>query len=211
MDYENGSFVKKKNNFSMVSNYILRDNTISLKAKGLYSLIQSYITIDDFILYKKFLQSRCNEGAKAFESAWQELKKSGYLIQHKNRDGNKYFYYTYELIDNPRNLRAGFLYVMKNMGKYKIGRCNEKAKRLGEFTHLPEKPEYIIFEYVYDNVIVERELHKMFSDKRLRDGKCEWFELSEDDLEKIRLFVYDKRIEIPDRVNIDYFRNIIGD
>jgi hypothetical protein len=47
---ENGSFRKKKTYFSQVSNEALRDNTLSLKAKGLYALIQSYITIENFTL-----------------------------------------------------------------------------------------------------------------------------------------------------------------
>ena len=62
MDEKNGRFRKKRSNFSIVSNEIIRDSTISLKAKGLYALIQSYITLDGFILYKRFLQSKCREG-----------------------------------------------------------------------------------------------------------------------------------------------------
>lgn len=97
---ESGRFRKKKVNFSMVSNQIIRNAEISLKAKGLYALIQSYITIEDFTLYKGFLQSRCCEGKKAFESAWTELKKSGYLVQYRMQDEEtKQFYWEYELLD----------------------------------------------------------------------------------------------------------------
>ena len=49
-----GTFRKKKIYFSQVSNEALRDENLSLKAKGLYALIQSYITIENFILYKDF-------------------------------------------------------------------------------------------------------------------------------------------------------------
>lgn len=100
MDEKGGRFRKKKVNFSMVSNCIIRDADISLKAKGLYALIQSYITIENFTLYKGFLQSKCREGKKAFESAWQELKKSGYLVQYRMQDEEtKQFYWEYELLD----------------------------------------------------------------------------------------------------------------
>ena len=75
-----GKFRKKKSNFSMISNEIIRDDTVSLKAKGLYALIQSYITLEDFSLYKGFLLSKCKEGKKAFDAAWKELKDAG-LIQ----------------------------------------------------------------------------------------------------------------------------------
>ena len=211
MNNKNGAFLNtKKGNFSIVSNYLLRDKNISLKAKGLYCLIQSYITLDGFILYKSFLKSKCNEGTKAFESAWSELKQSGYLIQHKNRDGNKCFYYTYELIEDPKGLRQGFVYVMENMGVYKIGRCNEKAKRIGEYTHLPDEPLYHVFEYVYDNVIVEKELHNMFKNKRRRNGDCEWFNLTNDDIEIIKNYIIEKKVDMPSRINVEKLIEIAG-
>ncbi|EJO5349326.1 DnaD domain protein [Clostridium botulinum] len=107
MKEKNGRFKKKKVYFTQVSNSALRDNTISLKAKGLYSLIQSYITMEDFTLYKNYLKKQCKEGEKAFESAWKELKDNGYLIQYRFQDNtidenNKKkmtFYYEYELLD----------------------------------------------------------------------------------------------------------------
>lgn len=101
MDNNGGRFRKKRVNFSMVSNRILRDETISLKAKGLYALIQSYITLDDFILYKNFLQKKCCEGKKSFETAWKELKDTGYLLQYRMKDEKNHFYYEYELLDEP--------------------------------------------------------------------------------------------------------------
>ena len=100
MTGENGRFIRKKVNYSMVSNVILRDPTISLRAKGLYSLIQSYITMDNFTLFKSFLERNCIEGERAFDSAWKELKEKGYLKQYKSRSG-KGFVYEYELLDVP--------------------------------------------------------------------------------------------------------------
>ena len=47
-----GYFRKKKINFTMVSNSALDDDTLSLKAQGLYAKIQRYITIEGFKLYK---------------------------------------------------------------------------------------------------------------------------------------------------------------
>lgn len=101
MNNKNGSFKSKRVYFSQVSNTALRDNKLSLKAKGLYALIQSYITIENFTLYKNTLKKNCPEGNKAFENAWKELKDKGYLIQerHQNEDGT--FYYLYELLDVP--------------------------------------------------------------------------------------------------------------
>lgn len=100
-EYSGGKFRKKKVNFSMISNEIIRDDTVSLKSKGLYALIQSYITMDDFTLYKGFLMSKCPEGRRSFDSAWNQLKQSGYLIQYRMKDEKNHFYYEYELLDVP--------------------------------------------------------------------------------------------------------------
>lgn len=94
-----GAFRKKKTYFSQVSNFALRDEKLSLKAKGLYSLIQSYITIEGFTLYKNTLKKDCSEGSTAFENAWNELKKVGYLKQFRSKTPEGYFTYEYDLID----------------------------------------------------------------------------------------------------------------
>ena len=99
---QNGTFKKKRIYFSQVSNTALRDPKLSLKAKGLYALIQSYITIEDFVLYKNTLKRNCPEGEKAFENTWKELKDSGYLLQEKHRN-NGQFFYEYELLDAPHH------------------------------------------------------------------------------------------------------------
>lgn len=98
-----GRFRKKKTYYSQVSNHALRDDFISLKAKGLYSLIQSYITLEDFILYKTTLLKQCKEGKKAFNSSWKELKDAGYLKQYKMKNDKGSFYYEYELLDKKEN------------------------------------------------------------------------------------------------------------
>lgn len=99
----NGKFRTKKVYFSQVSNVALRDNTLTLKAKGLYALIQSYITIENFVLYKRTLMNQCTEGEKSFESTWKELKDKGYLIQYKEQGADGKFYYEYDLLDQPQN------------------------------------------------------------------------------------------------------------
>lgn len=96
---ENGRFRKRKVTFAQVSNIALRDPNLSLKAKGLYSIIQSYITMEDFILYKSYLMKLSTDKETSFKSAWQELKNLGYLVQYKLQDDKGFFYYEYELLD----------------------------------------------------------------------------------------------------------------
>ena len=99
-----GAFRKKKTSFAQVSNIALRDETLSLKAKGLLALIESYLSLDNFTLYKQFLINKSKDGETAFRGAWKELKDKGYLIQYKLKDEEtKQFYYEYEICDNPHN------------------------------------------------------------------------------------------------------------
>jgi hypothetical protein len=101
---KNGKFKHKKNKFAQVSNVAIRDKNLSLRAKGLYSLIQSYITIEGFTLYKKMLNNQSIEGRDSFNKAWNELKDNGYLIVTESRC-NGAFCYEYELVDEPENHR----------------------------------------------------------------------------------------------------------
>lgn len=97
-----GAFRKKKTSFAQVSNVALRDENLSLKAKGLLSLIESYINLENFILYKQFLINKSKDGETSFRGAWKELKDNGYLVQYKLQDKEtKQFYYEYEICDNP--------------------------------------------------------------------------------------------------------------
>jgi hypothetical protein len=94
-----GTFRTKQIPFTQVPNTIIRDKNVSLKAKGLYQLIQSYITIPNFTLTKSYLMKQCVEGEDAFTTAWQELKKAGYLKQYKQKNIEGIFIYEYDLLD----------------------------------------------------------------------------------------------------------------
>lgn len=95
----NGKFRSKKISFAQVSTAALRDPKLSLKAKGLYSLIQAYISIPNFVLYKNFLMKQCIEKESAFGTTWKELKERGYLVQYRLQNENGTFYYEYDLLD----------------------------------------------------------------------------------------------------------------
>lgn len=96
---QDGKF-KKKTPFASVSIIALRDKTLSAQAKGLYAIIQSYITLEDFTLYKSFLLEQSTNGLRSFNTMWNELKEKGYLKQYRIRT-EKGFRYEYELLDEP--------------------------------------------------------------------------------------------------------------
>lgn len=105
MEKETGRFRTKKRNFTQISNYILQDDTVTLKAKGLYAMIEYYLSIPNFTLYKSFLLKKMKEGEATLKSSWKELKDKGYLIQYRIQTQNG-FVYEYELLDIPENKKS---------------------------------------------------------------------------------------------------------
>lgn len=138
---QSGAFRKKRTYFSQVSNAALRDNSLSLKAKGLYSLIQSYITIEDFTLYKNTLKKQCIEGEKAFEATWKELKDAGYLIQYRLQDDKGCYFYEYDLLDQADKALADETHSKQNRKTQSEKNHTPKKEGMAKKskTHTPEK------------------------------------------------------------------------
>ena len=95
-------FFRSKKGFTVVQNEITKDSTISLKAKGMYLVIQAHITMPDKKWTKDDFMRLTREGRKAFDSAWQELKDTGYLKVHIMADGGRW-HTEYELLDEPES------------------------------------------------------------------------------------------------------------
>lgn len=93
-------FFRSKKGFTVVQNEITKDANISLKAKGLYLVIQAYISMPDRKWTKEDFMRLAKEGKKAFDSAWKELKESGYLKVHIMSDNGRWRT-EYELLDEP--------------------------------------------------------------------------------------------------------------
>lgn len=91
---------RRKSGYAAVSLFALRDDNLSLKAKGLYSIIESYIRIPEFVLWKSTLMKCSTDGIRSFNTAWDELKEAGYLKQYRIRI-EKGWKYEYELLDEP--------------------------------------------------------------------------------------------------------------
>lgn len=93
-----GGIFKKKSGFTAVQNEVARDPELSMKAKGIYLVINSYITMPDKTWGKSDFYSKVCEGTKAFDSAWDELKEKGYLKVRMYSDGRSW-YTELELLD----------------------------------------------------------------------------------------------------------------
>ncbi|WP_424571920.1 helix-turn-helix domain-containing protein [Weissella soli] len=71
--------IKRKrsgDNFTIISNDFLRDENLSLKAKGLLSYIMSLP--DDWKIYFEELTEHSTDGEKTIRVAWKELEINGY-------------------------------------------------------------------------------------------------------------------------------------
>lgn len=73
--------IEKNSNYTVMSNYHLKDKRLTLKAKGLLSLMLSLP--DDWDYSIKGLVSICQEKETAIETALKELKENGYLKVEK--------------------------------------------------------------------------------------------------------------------------------
>lgn len=91
--------VEKNKNYITISNYHLRDMNLSLKAKGLLSLMLSLPDNWDYSIGG--LAAICKEGREAIESALKELKIYGYLKVSMSKNEKGQFDYIYDIFERP--------------------------------------------------------------------------------------------------------------
>jgi len=94
--------VEKNSNYTIMSNFHLRDQNLSLKAKGLLSYMLSLPEDWDYSL--NGLCAICKESEGAIKSTLKELKDNGYLVIEKVRGEKGYFEYNYIIYEHPYNL-----------------------------------------------------------------------------------------------------------
>ncbi len=92
--------VEKNKNYTVMSNYHLRDKSLSLKAKGLLSFMLSLP--DDWDYSLAGLCSICKEGKDAIRSTLKELKDNKYLMIEKHKNSKGLFEYTYIIYEEPQ-------------------------------------------------------------------------------------------------------------
>ena len=78
--------VEKTKDFTVMSNFHLRDVELSLKAKGLLSLMLSLP--EDWDYTTKGLACICKDGVDSITSALKELENHGYLTRQRTRYEN---------------------------------------------------------------------------------------------------------------------------
>ena len=76
--------VEKNHNYTVMSNYHLRDTGLTLKAIGLLSKMLSLT--DEWDYTTRGLAAICKEGVDAIGAALKELESHGYLVRRQLRD-----------------------------------------------------------------------------------------------------------------------------
>ncbi len=92
--------IEKTKNYTVMSNYHLRDKNLSLKAKGLLSFMLSLPEDWDYSL--KGLCSISKENRDAIRSTLKELQDNLYLEIEKVRGDKGYFEYNYLIYEKPQ-------------------------------------------------------------------------------------------------------------
>lgn len=78
--------VERTKDYTVMSNYHLRDTNLSLKGKGLLSMMLSLP--EDWNYTTRGLAKICKEGVDAISGALRELEAAGYIIRNRLRDKN---------------------------------------------------------------------------------------------------------------------------
>lgn len=91
--------IEKNKNYTVMSNYHLRDRNLSYKAKGLLSFMLSLPEDWDYSINGLVAVSK--EGVKAIKNILQELQRCGYLIINKKQNEIGQFEYEYLIYEYP--------------------------------------------------------------------------------------------------------------
>lgn len=196
-------FFRNKVPFVPISQAVAKDKEISLKAKGLYLLIQSYITIPNFKLYKSYLMSVCVEGQCSFDSAWNELKEKGYLKIYKiAKSDSKGFYYEYELLDAAEPDTPALIVIRKD------GTIVEKEQENNDNpTETVEQPEETTDESV--SSVFEHTENKQNQEENSENSNKESYDY-QTTVEKVNNQIgYDDAVELYKMLNSQYSDNAI--
>lgn len=196
-------FFRNKVPFVPISQVVAKDKELSLKAKGLYLLIQSYITIPNFKLYKSYLMSVCVEGQCSFDSAWNELKEKGYLKIYKvAKSDAKGFYYEYELLDAADSDTPALIVIRKD------GTIVDKEQENNDNSiEIVEQPEETTDESV--SSVIEHTEKKEIQEENSENSNKESYDY-QTTVEKVNNQIgYDDAVELYKMLNSQYSDNAI--
>lgn len=159
--------VEKTKNYTVMSNHHLRNKDMSLKAKGLMSLMLSLPPQWDYSIGG--LVSICKESHTSIRSALKELEENRYLIRQRINNEKGYFSYEYTLYEIPHteNLHTVNQHTEKQRAENHTQLSKEELKKekLKKDLYIKEKAKQKKHESFME------ELRQLYQEETLRNGK----------------------------------------
>lgn len=119
--------VQKSKNYTVMSNYHLKDKNISFKAKGMLSFMLSLP--DDWDYSISGLCAISKEGTKSIKSILKELEENKYLQIRQGRNSKGNFEYEYLIFERPYNQKTRISPEYQNGTSVTEGRTTEDGFR----------------------------------------------------------------------------------
>ena len=95
--------IEKTRDYTVMANHHLRNKALSLKAKGLLSLMLSLP--EDWDYTTRGLSCICKDGVDSIRVGIQELEANGYLVRERRRNENgQYGAIEYTILEKPRQV-----------------------------------------------------------------------------------------------------------
>lgn len=94
--------ISKTTNYTVMSNYHLKDKKLSLRAKGLLSVMLSLPDNWDYSV--NGLVAICNEGISVIRKILKELEENRYLVRKRLQDKSGKFEYEYIIYEKPHTV-----------------------------------------------------------------------------------------------------------
>lgn len=112
--------VEHNNNYTVMSNYHLKDKNLSLKAKGLLSMMLSLPDEWDFSV--NGLVAICKESKTAIQNTLKELEECGYLVRTRIHDEKGRIDYIYDIFEKTHSPQTENLCT--------VNRCTDNQPQL---------------------------------------------------------------------------------
>lgn len=147
--------IEKTNNYTVMSNYHLREREMSLKAKGLLSLMLSLPNDWDYTI--EGLVTICKENETAVKSTLNELKDFGYLEILKVQNKKGQFEYEYNIYEKPQSKKPEVEILgvenpsVENQGQLNTNKQNTKKEDIPSSNDEEMKKHFELIWEIYPN------------------------------------------------------------
>lgn len=160
--------IQKTENYTVMSNHHLRNKDMSLKAKGLMSLMLSLPPQWDYSIGG--LVAICKESHTSIRSALKELEKNQYLVRERKNNEKGYFIYEYTLYEVPdphiENRHAVETHAENGYtgNGREINKESLNTDKLNTDRESKEKNKYIEMDKILLSSVQDQELFELYKD-----------------------------------------------